>query len=89
MLSVFVKQLLIDDHIHGHSSTVRKAGQIWPLQMYKLKHVALGTGGVRGGEQRKDGGGCAGVRSKGSVQERQKCRSSQMWAWGQAGLQYC
>lgn len=56
MLSVFVKQLLIDDHIHGHRNAVRKAGQIWPLQMYKLKHVALGTGGVRGGEQRKDGG---------------------------------
>lgn len=40
----------------GHSNAVRKAGQIWPLQMNKLKHAALGTGGGRGGEQRKDGG---------------------------------
>ena len=40
----------------GHSNAMRKAGPIWPLQIYKLKHMALGTGGGRGGEQMKDGG---------------------------------
>lgn len=52
--AVFVKQFLITSS--GHSNAVRKAGQIWPLQMNKLKHAALGTGAGRGGEQRKDGG---------------------------------
>lgn len=35
----------------GHSNAVRKAGLIWPLQIYKLKHVALGTEQVEEGSR--------------------------------------
>ena len=28
----------------GHSNAVRKAGQIWPLQMNKLKHEGVEEG---------------------------------------------